>query len=175
MRKELEDKLFNDFPDLFKHRNDPNVSLMFFGFECGNGWFDLIYQLCSDIMEYFLTEYDNNDMYYHDVPAYFSVVQVKEKFGSLRFYITSAPEYIHDLIYEAELKSYSICEHCGKEHKQTGKTYTSYYRDKLPWILTLCDDCLDKHIIEKLGRPRRKNETFISDWQRKHKAPFIEG
>ena len=42
MKKELED--IGDFFILL-----PNESLMCYGFECGDGWFDLIWELCEKI------------------------------------------------------------------------------------------------------------------------------
>jgi hypothetical protein len=85
MDKELEDKIFNDFPEFFKNRGNMQMSLMGFGFECGNGWYQLIYKLCADIKEYYLTQYEGvgyeGETYYHEVPAHFSIEQVKEKFG----------------------------------------------------------------------------------------------
>jgi hypothetical protein len=158
MNKELENKIFNDFPELFKHRDDMKASLLCFGFECDDGWYDLIYNLCKDIRNYYIRNYKN-------VPDYFYVMQIKEKFGSLRFYITSAPERIHDMISITENKSYYICEKCGKEGKY-------FYRDKLPWIQTLCDSCLDKYIFEHFNRVRDKKEDYISHWQKINKAPF---
>lgn len=144
-------KLFDDFPEFFKHKENIQESLMAFGFECGDGWFDLIYKLCSDIKK----------MYNCVIPKDFYVVQVKEKFGGLRFYVTFASEEVHDLIHVAENESMYICEHCGKKGEY-------FYRDKLPWILTLCNDCLKKRI-----KDRNLDEgDYISSWQKKNKAPF---
>jgi len=126
---------------------------MGFGFECSDGWYKLINNLCKNIYDYFKG----------NIPEHFYVIQVKEKFGALRFYITSAPAEIHDMIHETEKESYFICERCGKHGKE-------FYRDMLPWIQTLCDDCLRKH-LDKMGLPF---ESFISDWQKKNKAPFKE-
>jgi len=158
MNKKNTERLFKKYPDLFKHRDDMMASLMCFGFECGDGWYDLINQLCGDISKWYNTNRGG-------IPDDFYVVQVKEKFGSLRFYITAAPKEIHDMISVAEQKSYFICEKCGKEGKM-------FYRDELPWIMTLCDKCLDKHFEERFGRKRNKDEDFISDWQKENKAPF---
>lgn len=57
--------------------------------------------------------------------------QVKEKFGTLSFYMTSATEEMWKLISEAEKKSGEICEDCGApgELRPGG------------WIRTLCNDC----------------------------------
>lgn len=172
MNKELQETLFRKYPDFFKHKNNLKVSLMAFGFECKDGWYSLIDKLCHDIWKYFITEYEGKDwdgnVYHHEIPPFFYVVQVKEKYGSLRFYVTSAPEKVHTMIREAELKSYYICEQCGKEGKQ-------FYRDKLGWIQTLCDTCLDKHIMKKSKKVRKKDEDYISEWQRDNGAPYKLG
>jgi len=162
MHKELDEKIFNDFPELFKNVDNLKVSLMAFGFECADGWFDLIYNLCKNIKAY----------YKGNIPERFSVVQVKEKFGGLRFYITSAPMEVHNMIAKAELESYRICEHCGKKHAVVKGKYTSFYRDDLDWVLTLCDNCLDKHILKKYHRKRKPGEDFISGWQKENGSPY---
>lgn len=59
------------------------------------------------------------------------VLQVKEKYGGLRFYIGAAPMWIHEFIHEMEELSYLICEECGAP----GKLRTS------GWYRTLCDNC----------------------------------
>lgn len=58
-------------------------------------------------------------------------VQVKEKFGTLSFYMSSGNDEIWNLIREAERKSAKTCEECGKPGKLRGGG----------WIKTLCDEC----------------------------------
>lgn len=41
------------------------------------------------------------------------VLQVKEKFGGLRFYVGEAPNFVHDAIEEAEKESERTCYICG--------------------------------------------------------------
>jgi len=149
-------QLLNDFPEFFKHREDPMTSLMAFGFECADGWHQLIHDLCEDI----------NDHYRGDIPTDFYVVQVKEKYGSLRFYTTGTTQEVLDLIHKAELASYSICEDCG----QPGQ-----YRDKLGYIQTLCDTCLDKYYMKLYSRIRNPHDDYISEWQKENGAPYKEG
>ena len=57
--------------------------------------------------------------------------QVKEKFGTLRFYMTTETEEMSALIREAEERSAVTCEECGSP---------GTCRDG-GWILTLCDKC----------------------------------
>lgn len=117
MREDLEKKIFEDFPNLFKPERPMTEGLMCFGFECGDGWFDLIYRLCEDL----------NQM---ELPEGFEVVQVKEKFGGLRFYPDFGTEEIFNRINLAEEESYRTCEVCGKPGKP----------NKGSWIRTLCKE-----------------------------------
>jgi hypothetical protein len=180
MKKELEEKIFKDFPEFFKHKKDMHKSLMGFGIACGDGWYTLVYDLCRDIKNW----YENNESHHiideeynteirKGIPDHFEVVQVKEKFGGLRFYILSAPQVIHDMIRRAENDSYFICERCGKDVRKQeyndGK-YHSYYRDQLGWVQTLCDSCLQDE-IKDMGLPEG---SYVSDWQKKNSNPFKE-
>ena len=130
MKKELTEKLFNDFPTLYRGRKLPlTENLMGFGFECGNGWFNLIYELSEK-----LSKQDPSCM----------AVQVKEKFGGLRFYTNGISESGYNLIYEYEDKSYSTCENCG--NTKTAKKRAG------SWIRTLCNTCHIKFKIKKFIR-----------------------
>jgi hypothetical protein len=117
-------KLFNDFPHIFKPNRPPQQGLMCFGFDCGDGWYDLIYKLCEDITTHLTENPDVNPV---------EATQVKEKFGGLRFYIWGGDSHISDLIYKAEHRSYDLCEICGKD--QVNKE-----GHKGGWIVTLCDE-----------------------------------
>ncbi len=109
MNEENTRKIFEAFPDMFRGRNmTVRENLMPFGFACGDGWFDLIYQLCTDIT----AELDKPEN--EGIAERFIVLQVKEKFAGLRFYVGSATEAIFDLIHKAEADSYEICERCGE-------------------------------------------------------------
>ena len=51
MNKELTDRLYNDFPELYEqHTWTIQEACMPWGFEHGDGWFDLIYKLSKDLM-----------------------------------------------------------------------------------------------------------------------------
>lgn len=59
-----------------------------------------------------------------------TVDQVKEKFGTLRFYYTGGDEHISGMVRMAESMSAVTCEECGVPGKQTSGG----------WIRTLCDE-----------------------------------
>lgn len=70
----------------------------------------------------------------------YTVVQVKEKFGGLRWYDDGAPGRVHDIVEDYASKSYYICINCGKPATK----YTT------GWICPYCDDCIPE------GRPFRE-------------------
>lgn len=124
MNKELDKKLCEAFPNLYMDRNAPmNVTAMCWGFP-GDGWFDLIWE-CSNVIEAEILKMPE------DKRKNFRASQVKEKFGTLRFYMTSETETMSEAIRAAENKSTITCEKCGKpgESRRSG------------WIVTLCDSC----------------------------------
>lgn len=123
MNQKNTEYLFKNFP--FFHPQAPlTESLMAFGFECGDGWFSLIKELCEKLKALKLKD--------------FRVLQVKEKYGGLRFYTgsveTKKADEVFRLIDEAGGKSYTICEACGKPGQP----------NKDGWIETLCESCRKK-------------------------------
>lgn len=120
MRNELDNRLCVDFPEIFCDRyKDKTVTGMCWGFECGDGWYDLIYNLCRDIMSYC-----NSTGY--PVPK---AVQVKEKYGTLRFYVDQGDDHIYGLISYYSQRSRTTCETCGNIGKMRGNS----------WLYVSCD------------------------------------
>lgn len=121
MRKNLASKIYLRFPDIFVGRQKPiTESLMAFGMEVGDGWFNLIYELCENIEAIATLE---------DVPLP-EAVQVKEKHGELCFYVRGFTKAMADCIDDAEDLSEKTCEICGDE----GELLT----DKNGWMKTRC-------------------------------------
>jgi hypothetical protein len=118
-------KIFKDFSYMFQNDHEKNTPFGMFGIECGNGWNDLIYDLCKEIEK-------------TDALMSCRFTQIKEKWGLLRVYINYGDDKIYDLIYEYEKKSSKICELCGEKAKTR-----SIHR----WLTTLCD----KHYKERLN------------------------
>jgi hypothetical protein len=118
-------KLYKDFPKLYRGRKRTlQESLMPFGFMCGDGWFKIVYDLSKKI-----TKIDPNC----------EAVEVKEKWGGLRFYVNPTKREVFDAIDKAEERSFHTCEECGKEGK---------FREDIPWVLTLCDKCYEPYKLE---------------------------
>ena len=74
MTEKLQNKLYKKFNKIFTRKE---LSLQW-GFECDDGWYELIYGLCEKVQAYV------DGVKCQQVIA----LQVKEKFGSLRFYFT---------------------------------------------------------------------------------------
>ena len=65
------------------------------------------------------------------------ILQVKEKFGGLRFYVGSAPQEFYDAADAAEVQSLKTCEFCGQPGTPKGRVGRG-------WIKTLCEPCRTK-------------------------------
>jgi hypothetical protein len=156
MRKELDEALCAKYPEIFRDRNgDMRTTLMCWGFECGDGWYNIIDILCSKLTgEYrsaksryeFIKDRLGEKKFGDKVITQEEIdaakltmdeevlkvpvaVQIKEKFGGLRFYVQAATDKHYNYISFAESMSYRTCEQCGAP----GKTYTD------GWHKTLCD------------------------------------
>jgi hypothetical protein len=120
MREELDSLLCQKYPKMFVNRNKSmQETCMYWGFECSDGWFDLIDKLCESIQSYI----DNNSHAPDRIIPQVTVDQVKEKFGTLRFYTTGGDRLIDGMIWFAESMSGRICETCGAPGKTRGKGY----------------------------------------------------
>ena len=139
MRRELDELLCKNYPKIFANRNGaPTETLMCFGFEHGDGWYDILRMLCSNIQEHIdwvngsrerLLKDNPHNMKIRDEVQQVVAVQVKEKFGALRFYYNGGDDYIRGLVSMAESMSAATCEECGNRgFMRTGG-----------WIRTLCD------------------------------------
>ncbi|TYC55203.1 hypothetical protein ETQ85_14370 [Zoogloea oleivorans] len=105
MRKELDDLLCARYPAIFRDRHGSRQETgIGWGFECGDGWFAIIDELCAFIAR--RAEETGID---------FRVSQVKEKTGSLRFRcLGHHDELVYDRIEAARERSMAICETCGE-------------------------------------------------------------
>jgi len=97
MTDEQDKILCEKFPKMFADRDGKlENTCMFWGFQCDSGWFDLIYTLCETIQSYI----DHNQ---HLNINQVVVEQVKEKFGTLRFYVRGGNDMTDGMIWFAEL------------------------------------------------------------------------
>jgi len=122
--------LFEKYPKIFAGKDeDIRINLIPFGFECGDGWFTLIDTLCEQL------QWDTDKNNYPQIKA----VQVKEKYGQLRFYVNGANDNQYGAIDFAETISSHICENCGNP----GRIYD------FNWLYTRCEKCAKKEFFDK--------------------------
>jgi len=132
----LTKKLLEDFPTLYwQHGLSMQQTAMCWGFDVQDGWEPLIRELSEKLVP--LVEQFNKDYPPEPENMYFGfgVVQVKEKFGGLRYYTHGSSDEIDNIIDEYESRSYKTCEICGKPGKVRGAM----------WYYTSCD----KHANEE--------------------------
>lgn len=126
MRKELEQHMIERWPKWFNVDGDIRETLMSFGFAHGDGWFDLVWRLCERIKPVVAAAEKETGRPFH-------VLQVKEKFGQLRFCTNYSNDAITSLIGSAELESTQTCEVCGRPGKRRG----------MGWVTARCDKHAD--------------------------------
>ena len=139
MKQELQNQLFEKYPQLFANKDkSPRESLMCFGIEVGNGWYEILSNLCWMIKQHednissrkeYLSK--NNPEKLVLAQEYFSVKfdQIKEKYGGLRIYFSGGDNYVDGLVNMAEAISYHICEICGDKGEA----------NKVGWISVRCE------------------------------------
>lgn len=94
-----------------------------FWFECGDGWFDILLRASIELE----TEIRS---YPKEVRDDIVALQVKEKYGTLRFYLSYYSEELDEIIQRVESQSACTCETCGKPGKVRGSF----------WLYTACDE-----------------------------------
>jgi hypothetical protein len=113
MSPEFEARIKNKFPSMFG-------SMIWPTFDCGDGWQNLLESLCNDL--------------YRICPDV-EVLQVKEKFGTLRFYVQNCTDEGYGRISGAETLSETTCEECGALGR---------LRSRRGWLFTRCNECWEK-------------------------------
>ena len=89
----IENKFYTAFPELFRGRFKPDTeSLMCYGIDIPEQWFDLLWQHCIELEKTALIESRGRDP--EDWPEIF---QIKEKCGTLRCYVQNESEAMRDL------------------------------------------------------------------------------
>ena len=143
MKKELEDKLYAKYPKIFVQRKLPMTqTCMCWGIETGDGWYWLIDNLC-EVLQWDIDHFKDPQI---------EATQVKEKFGTLRFYTNGENDEQGGMISLAEFMSGSICENCGSTEDVT---------QTKGWIVTLCKKCLKKREeLKSQSKPTAKSTLW---------------
>ncbi len=174
MRRDLDEQLCRIAPTLFgDRRGDMRNTALCWGFECGDGWYDLLREAAEKLEPLCHAELDkytkqekpwykyvrnaigftarihlpfvfkilyricerlepgiyNSPLHWHGGPPRAS--QIKEKFATLRFYMTHQTDEMSAIIVAAERRSAKTCEECGKPGKIRGAG----------WVYTRCAAC----------------------------------
>ena len=141
MKQELDTLLCERYPKLMVNRNKPmQETCMCWGFDCGDGWFNILDQLMGNIQHHI--DWKNKK---EEVVAQVTLDQVKEKFGTLRFYYTGGDDVIDGMVRMAESMSGVTCEECSAPAKTHGSG----------WICTICASCEE---ARELARQKANEE-----------------
>jgi hypothetical protein len=192
MKQELDKLLCEKYSKMMVNRTKPMMeTCMCWGFECGDGWFNILDQLMGNIQHHIdwkekqrngaikynemaaqakagnfdLFEEDMkalpNDEYkekrlaeivasdFRKVPESIPQVtldQVKEKFGTLRFYYSGGDDVIDGMVRMAESMTEVTCEECGNIGERRGGG----------WIHTFCNPCEEKRELAR----KKANEEY---------------
>lgn len=133
MKAELQNKLFEKYPKIFVQKDlSMKETSMCWGIDCGDGWYTLLDCLCFELQK--LTDNGEDTYNYYPFGKFFAnlfrngklmgrwtkkslpqieATQIKEKFGTLRFYNSGHCKQAEVLISYAETLSAQTCEICG--------------------------------------------------------------
>ena len=135
MKQELDKLLCEKYPKMMVNRTKPMMeTCMCWGFECGDGWFNILDQLMGNIQHHI--DWKNRK---EEVVAQVTLDQVKEKFGTLRFYYSGGDDAIDGMVRMAESMSGVTCEECSAPAQTHGPG----------WIRTICEPCETKRETER--------------------------
>ena len=158
MTPELQTRLYQDFPELFRQADLPMTqTCMCWGICMGDGWEPIVRNLCGCLqsarrsISRGVKGTDPKNIHWARFPQ-IEFAQVKEKFASGRFYIDIVPEEcpegvdpgnwktvrsdfmreVDGMISFAEHMTKNTCEKCGK---------AGFMHSRFGWYKTLCPDC----------------------------------
>jgi len=142
MKQELDELLCKKYPHMMVNRDKSMMeTCMCWGFDCGDGWFPILDQLMGNIQHHI--DWNNKNFekgyaQYKQVPQV-TLDQVKEKFGTLRFYYTGGDDTIDGMVRMAESMSGVMCEECSAPAETHGPG----------WIRTICKPCEEAREVKR--------------------------
>ena len=135
MKQELDELLCKKYPKMMVNRDKPMMeTCMCWGFEVGDGWFPILDQLMGNIQHHI--DWRNKK---GEVVPQVTLDQVKEKFGTLRFYYSGGDDEISGMVRMAESMSGVMCEECSAPAETHGPG----------WIRTICKPCEKQREIDR--------------------------
>ena len=200
MKQELDKLLCERYPKMMVNRNkDMMETCMCWGFECGDGWFNILDQLMGSIQHHidwkekqrkWAIDYNemaaqckagNFDLFeesmkditnseykeqrlaeivagdVREIPESIPQVtldQVKEKFGTLRFYYSGGDDYISGMVSLAESLTGVTCESCGNVGERRGGG----------WVHTYCTPCEEaRELARKLAAEEYEFKKLLKE------------
>jgi hypothetical protein len=127
---------YDDFSTMMEQKYPKMFADRYGGFCIGEGWFQIIESLCAQIQHHIDWKNEQKEKYDRGEGCdQVTVLQIKEKFGGLRFYYSGGDASIDGMVRMAESWASRSCEVCGKpgESRSGG------------WIRTLCDEHEAEH------------------------------
>jgi hypothetical protein len=145
-----ESELIQAFPDIFHPKNEPSARAFP---ECGAGWRELLERACVRIR-----------MAVSSDRGSFQATQIKEKFGTLRFYwegrlSPKAEAQVHAAIELAEARSACTCEICGEEgqlYRQGGWLTTRCTAHAQGSLVQINPRLANVQVLERIVSKRKK-------------------
>lgn len=143
MNPENTSKLLNAYPLLYRELRDRR-------FECGDGWFNLVWQVSAEIESAAQLE---------GIPktaeTWPSVGILKQKFGTLRVqFHTRVSEAIEAVVANAYERSKEACELCGAPAQLNRE------RELGKWAEAVCENCRKAH----RPPPRIQDKSVLPVW-----------
>jgi|ERR1700674_78019 len=124
MRRELDEKLCQLAPHLFVDRHaSMQTTAMCWGFDVGDGWYSLLEEAAKKLEPLIAAAIAKDPKAWEF--GYYRASQVKEKYGTLRFYLSGGTDEMYAIINKAVEQSSKTCETCGKPGKIRGRGW--YY------------------------------------------------
>jgi len=163
---------------------DCKTTCLTWGIETGNGWFFLLDALCRQIQNHinqhndWIKEYGKK---YYDkckkekkkcnikktdlqpIPQVVAV-QIKEKFGMIRFYYNGGDNIISGMVRLAEELSDRICEDCGVMNETVVNTGKG-------WVRTLCLNCRPETEKVVHNKALKYDKKLITAWNKAKNSP----
>ena len=162
MTTELELKLVEKYPKILRdYKGDKMETCMHWGIETESGWYDLL-DKCMEKLQYFC-----DLCFYKNGKVQVVATQIKEKFGTLSFYIsvydanTIESAIIDDIITEAEIRSAHTCEVTGKEGtvcKRGGWYRTLSYEQARKDGFVACNESTEAYWKEKDAKGEKNDD-----------------
>lgn len=116
---------YDAFEKRMKERFPKMFSQPYGGFAVGPGWWPVLEALCGQIQHHC----DQKEKQGNFIPQV-TVMQIKEKFGGLRFYYDGGDDVVDGMVRMAESCANTACEECGAPGQGRNGS----------WIKTLCDE-----------------------------------